>query len=156
MPEGFVLSARSLKRLEGIHDHLARVVHRAITVSAVDFAVLEGLRTTERQAELVAAGASQTMDSRHLTGHAVDLGAIVGTEVRWDWALYYTIARAMQEAAEEQETRITWGGCWDRDLTALGDPENGSLAYAGRMRSRGKKPFMDGPHYQLDRTEYPA
>ena len=97
----FVLGKRSLDRLKGVHPDLVIVVKRAIQLSAIDFTVLEGLRTKERQAQLVKAGASKTMNSRHITGHAVDLGALVGGEVRWDWSLYYKIARAMQLASQE-------------------------------------------------------
>jgi peptidoglycan L-alanyl-D-glutamate endopeptidase CwlK len=88
----FKLSKRSMDRLAGVHPDLVAVVHRAISRTEVDFAVLEGLRTEARQRQLVKAGASKTMNSRHLTGHAVDLGAWVGSTVRWDWPLYLKIA----------------------------------------------------------------
>lgn len=126
----FKLSVKSEDRLKGVHPDLIKVVRRALELSAVDFAVLEGVRTTVRQAELVKAGASQTMKSRHLTGHAVDLGAIVGGQVRWDWALYDKLAAAMKGAAKELGIPLTWGGDW----TSL----------------------KDGPHFELDRLAYPA
>lgn len=91
----FSLGARSESRLEGVHADLVRVVRRAIAITPVDFTVLEGVRTVARQRQLVDAGASRTMNSRHLTGHAVDLGAIVAGKVRWDWPLYHQIAKAM-------------------------------------------------------------
>jgi len=125
----FKLSARSLSRLEGVHPDLVRVVHRAIQNSTVDFAVLEGLRTPERQQQLVKAGASLTLKSRHITGHAVDLGAIVDGKIRWDWPLYYKIAEAMKDAARDLKVSITWGGDWTM--------------------------FKDGPHYELNRKVYP-
>ena len=125
----FKLSARSLSRLKGVHPDLVRVVHRAIQNSTVDFAVLEGLRTLERQQQLVKAGASLTLKSRHLTGHAVDLGAMVDGKIRWDWPLYYKIAEAMKDAARDLKVSITWGGDWTM--------------------------FKDGPHYELNRKVYP-
>jgi len=125
----FKLSAKSLSRLEGVHPDLVKVVHRAIENSTVDFAVLEGLRTPERQQQLVKAGASLTLKSRHLTGHAVDLGAIVGGQVRWDWPLYYKISEAMKDAAKDLKVPITWGGDWTM--------------------------FKDGPHFELNRKVYP-
>ena len=125
----FALSDKSQGRLVGVHPRLQAVVRLAITISAVDFAVLEGIRTVERQKELVASGASKTMRSRHLTGHAVDLGAIVGGQVRWDWALYPKIADAMKQASHELFTPIEWGGDWES--------------------------FKDGPHFQLPWKEYP-
>jgi peptidoglycan L-alanyl-D-glutamate endopeptidase CwlK len=124
----YALSSKSQDRLKGVHPRLVAVVKLAITISAVDFAVLEGVRTIERQKELLSAGASQTMRSRHLSGHAVDLGAIVGGQVRWDWPLYDKIAEAVKEAAKQLGTPIEWGGDW-------------------KMR--------DGPHFQLPWREYP-
>lgn len=125
----YQLSKKSLSRLEGVHDDLVRVVKRAIEITTVDFTVLEGLRTKERQAQLLKAGATTTMNSRHLTGHAVDLGALVGGKVRWDWPLYYKIADAMKAASAELDIPIEWGGDW--------------------------KKFKDGPHFELNRRNYP-
>lgn len=126
----FRLSNRSLSRLDGVHTHLVEVVMEAIRRTEVDFAVLEGLRTLDRQKQLVASGASTTMNSRHLTGHAVDLGAYVDGEIRWDWPLYYKIADAMFEAAEHCGVDLVWGGHW--------------------------KSFPDGPHYELNWKSYPV
>jgi len=125
----FSLGPRSKQRLRGVHPDLVKVVERAIKITDVDFTVLEGLRTPERQKALVEAGASQTLNSRHLTGHAVDLGAWVGDEVRWDWPLYHKIAAAMKEAAKQEGVSIVWGGGW--------------------------RTFKDGPHFELDRKAYP-
>lgn len=129
MASKFKLSKRSLDRLDGVNDALQLVVLRAIQLTEVDFVVLEGLRTRARQAELVRAGASKTMNSRHLTGHAVDLGAWVGGQVRWDWPLYHKIAKAMKAAAADMNTPIEWGGDW--------------------------RTFKDGPHFQLPWKEFP-
>ena len=125
----FTLSPRSYKRLEGVHPDLMRVVERAIAITEVDFVVLEGMRTKERQAELLKAGASRTMNSRHITGHAVDLGAWVNKQVDWSWPLYSKIAAAMKQAATEQNVPIVWGGDW--------------------------RTFRDGPHFELNRSKYP-
>ena len=125
----FRLSQRSLSRLEGVHPDLVKVVKRAIELTEVDFMVTEGLRTRARQAELLAAGASRTMNSRHITGHAVDVAAVVGGKVRWDWPLYPKIAKAFQKAADELGIKIVWGGSW--------------------------RTLRDGPHYELDRRAYP-
>ena len=106
----FKLGVRSRERLQGVHPDLVRVVELAIQLSDVDFTVLEGLRDPLYQRKLVEAGASQTMNSRHLTGHAVDLGAWMDGEVRWDWPLYPRIAAAFRAAAARQGTAIVWGG----------------------------------------------
>ncbi len=129
----FGLSKRSYTALEGVHPRLVEVVELAIARSAVDFVVIEGLRTRIRQAELLRAGATTTLNSRHITGHAVDLAAWVATgpgkgEIRWDWPLYYKIAAAMKSAATELGVQMVWGGDW--------------------------KTFKDGPHYELDRSVY--
>ena len=125
----FKLSKRSLDRTVGVRPDLVAVVKRAIEITTVDFVVLEGLRTRERQAKLVASGASRTMNSRHLDGHAVDLGAWVAGTMRWDWPLYYKIADAMKQAAKELNIALEWGGDWRK--------------------------FKDGPHYQFSRKSYP-
>lgn len=126
----FRLSERSLSRLEGVHPDLVRVIKRAIQITECDFAVLEGLRSRERQKELVAQGSSKTMNSRHLTGHAADLGAWVDGTISWDWTHYYKIAEAMKQAADELDIFIEWGGDW--------------------------KSFKDGPHWQLPWRFYPV
>lgn len=125
----FKLSKKSIAKLEGVHPALVSVVERAIQLTPVDFAVTEGVRTMERQRELVAAGASKTYNSRHLVGYAVDLAAIVGGEIRWDWPLYDKLAAAMKAAAAELGVPIVWGGDW---IT-----------------------FKDGPHFELDRKFFP-
>jgi peptidoglycan L-alanyl-D-glutamate endopeptidase CwlK len=134
----FVLGRRSKQRLRGVHPDLVAVVERAITLTPVDFTVLEGLRGIDRQRELVAAGASRTMRSRHLTGHAVDLGAWVGGQVSWDWPLYHHIAKAMFRAATGLGVAMRWGGNW-------------SESYTKALAS-----FADGPHFELSRSSYPG
>jgi peptidoglycan L-alanyl-D-glutamate endopeptidase CwlK len=126
----YQFGSRSLSRLEGIHPDLAKVVHAALAISKVDFTVVEGLRTKARQKQLFDAGASKTMNSRHLTGHAVDLAPVIGGKVRWDWPPFYDIADAMKQAAAEAGVPIVWGGDWVS--------------------------FKDGPHFELDRSAYPA
>jgi len=141
----FRLSKRSLDRLVGVHSDLVRVVHRAIQITPLDFVVLEGMRTEARQRELVAGGASKTMASRHLTGHAVDLGAYVAGSVRWDWSLYTTLANVIRDAAAAESVPIRWGGAW-KNLDTLPNP----------ITSKDlSKSFPDGPHFELPRGSYP-
>jgi len=106
----FRLSARSRARLVGVHPDLVAVVEAAIAVSPVDFMITEGLRSRERQVALVRAGASRTLNSRHLTGHAVDVAVLVDGKVRWDWPLYGRIATAFKQAAGRLGTPLVWGG----------------------------------------------
>lgn len=145
----FVFSDTSIKRLNGVNDNLVKVVKRALELSTQDFAVLEGLRTKERQAELVAKGASQTMNSNHITGRAVDLIPIVDNEVSWDWKYFYPIAEAMRKAAKELNVRIKWGGSWD-ELNTTDTPATKLVEnYVSTRRSQGRKAFTDGPHFEL-------
>lgn len=126
----FILDARSEKNLIGVHKDLIKVVRAAITITPIDFTVTEGIRTLSRQKQLFAAGATRTMNSRHLTGHAVDLAAKVNGTIRWDWPLYQKIADAMLSAAKQLQVPVIWGGSW--------------------------KTFKDGPHFELDIKTYPA
>jgi len=150
----FKLSKRSYTRLEGVHPDMVNFVECLITITPVDFGVIEGLRTIERQKELVASGASQTMDSRHITGHAVDLGAYVGKDLRWDMNLYYQIADAAREACKRTKTPIRWGGAWAR-LDTGSKPASVLVAeYAAAKKAQGKKAFIDAPHFELPKTVY--
>ena len=124
----FRFSARSLRNLQGVHRDLVRVAYRAIQITPTDFLITEGVRTLERQLQLVAAGASKTKNSRHITGHAIDFAPIVAGKVRWDWPLFPPIAKAFKQAAAENGVPIVWGGDWPR--------------------------FRDGPHVELDRRAY--
>lgn len=119
----FKLGERSKERLQGVDHRLVMVVEKAITLTTIDFTVLEGLRTPERQQQLVNDGFSQTLKSKHLTGHAVDLGALVDGKVSWDKEPYFEIAKAMKQAAKDLKVNIRWGGDF--------------------------KSFFDGPHFEL-------
>lgn len=122
----YKLGTRSLQKLSGVHPDLVAVVKLAISKTTQDFTVLEGIRHINRQRELYKAGKSTTMNSRHLTGHAVDLAP---WPISWEWEGFYPIADAMKEAAEELDVELEWGGDW--------------------------KSFPDGPHFQLSRKTYP-
>lgn len=163
----FVLGTKSRQSLAGVHPDLIRVVERAIQVTSVDFQVYEGLRTRARQAKLVAQGASQTMDSRHLPGsdglgHAVDLVPLIDfdgdgkAELRWDCNLCYRVADAVRRASLELQVPIRWGGVWDKTLADLaGDMEDEVAGYVTRRKAAGKKAFLDGPHFELPSSIYP-
>ena len=124
-----VLGPRSLSRLQDVHPDLVRVVKRAAAMSDLDFTVLEGRRTLERQKVLMKNGATKTLNSRHLTGHAVDLAPMVGDGVSWDWPLYHRLAKIIKAAAAAEGVPLTWGGDW--------------------------RTFKDGPHWELPWKQYP-
>lgn len=148
---GFKLSKRSLSRLEGVRPELVAVVQRAITITNVDFGVIQGLRTMEEQRELVAKGASQTMKSKHLTGEAVDVMAYVGSRGSWEMSLYDDIADAFKLAAIEEDVQIRWGAAWQvKDLREWdGTMQDAMDEYIDLRRSQGRRPFIDGPHFEL-------
>lgn len=122
---GFVFSEKSRRRLNGLHPDLIRVVHRALEITSIDFMVIEGLRTKERQKYLFDKGATRTLNSRHITGHAVDLAPLKDGKPSWNWDDYYPLSEAMKTAAAELGIQVEWGGDWTS--------------------------FKDGPHWQLPR-----
>lgn len=119
-----VFSEKSKSKLEGVDPRLVQIAVLALQLSPVDFGITEGLRTLERQKQLVKAGASKTLKSKHLEGKAIDVVAYLDGEVRWDWPLYEKIAKAFKQAADELNYKITWGGSWAT--------------------------FKDGPHFQIE------
>lgn len=126
---GFILSPRSRANLFGVHADLVNVVNRAIEISTVEFVITQGLRTAEQQEQDVKSGHSETKDSRHLFGMAVDVAAVAGGQVTWDWPFYMKIADAFLQAGAELNVAIIWGGSW--------------------------KTLRDGCHFELNRSHYP-
>lgn len=124
----YKFGSRSKIRMEGLHPDLVAVLEIAIKRTPIDFTVLEGLRTEERQRELVRDGKSQTMNSRHLTGHAVDIAPLVNGQATWDWKYYNQLAPIMKQAAADLGVNLEWGGDWTS--------------------------FKDGPHWQLSWSVY--
>lgn len=118
------LNERSKNNLVGVHPDLVRVVERA--AENVTFIVTEGLRNLDRQRQLVKAGKSWTLDSRHISGHAVD---VVDPDGKYDIPDMDHIAVEMKKAAKELGIPIVWGGDWKQ---------------------------RDTPHFELDRKVYPA
>ena len=147
----FKLSRRSLDRLEGVDERLVAVVKHAITVTKTDFGVIQGLRTIEQQKELVAKGASQTMKSKHLEGLAVDLMCFINGRGSWELNLYDDIADAMKEGADIAGCAVRWGAAWHIDDIRKwdGTMEDAMNEYIDLRRGQGRRPFIDGPHFEL-------
>ena len=116
--------------MQGIHPDLRRLADKALELSSIDFGVSEGLRSMERQRHLVDIGASHTLSSRHLTGHAIDVFPWVDGDVRWDWPLFYEIREGFVRANMATDIPFVWGGSWSS--------------------------FPDGPHFELSRRIYRA
>lgn len=117
-----------MQSLSGVNPDMVAVVEKAIEITEEDFSVIEGIRSLDRQKQLLKDGKSTTLNSRHITGHAVDM---VPYPVDWkDLKRFEKMAKAMKKAAEELDIPIIWGGDW--------------------------KSFYDAPHFELDRKEYPA
>ncbi|MBF0785779.1 M15 family peptidase [Muribacter muris] len=131
----FKFSRRSEDNLQGVHPDLVKVVRLALTLSKRDFTVIEGLRTPARQQQLLRQGATKTLNSRHLTGHAID---IVPYPLDWhDKTAFGELAKVMFEASRQLKIPIRWGGDWNRN--GRSDDET----------------FYDGPHFELLKAVYP-
>jgi peptidoglycan L-alanyl-D-glutamate endopeptidase CwlK len=125
---GYKLGTRSMQSLSGVNPDMVAVVEKAIEITEEDFSVIEGIRSLDRQKQLLKDGKSTTLNSRHITGHAVDM---VPYPVDWeDLKRFEKMAKAMKKAAKELDISIVWGGDW--------------------------KNFYDAPHFELDRKDYPA
>ena len=153
----FKLSSRSLGKLEGVNPLLVETVKRAIELSKVDFGVIFGVRSLETQKKLYESGRSQTMKSKHLiqpdgTAHAVDLMAYDGSDPSWEIVMYDVIADAMKAAAKETGAKIRWGAAWNIDsITDWDRPmEHAMNNYIDVRRNQGRRPFIDGPHFELN------
>lgn len=156
----YTLGKKSKENLAGVHPDLVKVVERAINITKQDFSVNEGLRTLERQKRLVAGGASQTLNSKHIKqadgyGHAVDLvpyGDFDGNgtnEISWHWGHFYPIAEAMRQAAKELGVQIRWGGSWQVLNNTYLPAQELVSGYVSSKKKQGKRAFPDGPHFEL-------
>ena len=157
----FKLSKRSLGSLEGVNEGLVKVVKRAIQLTEMDFVVIEGVRTLERQKELLADNKTQTLDSKHITGNAVDLLALPTPEGSWNWLDYGPIALAMGLAAVEFNIPIRWGAAWNtKDIRILAlEGEEGKPhitptelvnRYVKAKKVGNRKPFIDAVHFEVN------
>lgn len=147
----FKLSNKSLKKMEGIDPALEILAKHAISLSSVDFGISEGLRSVERQKKLVAQKRSQTMKSLHLEGKAIDVFAFVDGEAVWELSVYDEIADAFAMASRSQGTPLVWGAAWSvPDIGQYnGTMEEAMHSYVDLRRSQSRRPFLDGPHFQL-------
>ena len=147
----FKLSKKSEQRLEGVEWDLKKTVKEAIKITKIDFGVIEGLRTEERQKELLENGATKTLKSKHLDGRAVDLMAYINGRASWELNLYDEIADAMKQASEETGAKIKWGAAWNiYPLTSwTGNMEEAMNHYIDVRRKEGRRPFIDAPHFEL-------
>ena len=147
----YKLSTRSQEKLVGIDSELKEVVCLAIKYTKIDFGVIEGVRTVAQQKALVESGASQTMDSKHLKGRAVDLMAYVNGRGCWELNVYDDIADAMKRAAIESNLAVRWGAAWTvTDIREWnGTMEEAMNSYVDTRRGQGRRPFIDAPHFEL-------
>ena len=146
----FELSSRSKEKLVGVNPDLQLVVEKAIKLTKIDFGVICGVRTLAEQTVLYNSGASKTMNSKHLTGDAVDLMAYIGSRASWELNLYDDIADAMKQAAIDLNVPLRWGAAWNTDdirdwESSMEDCMN---YYTDARRRENKRPFIDGPHFE--------
>ena len=147
----YKLSTKSQERLIGVEPELKEIVYEAIKVTKVDFGVIEGLRTEEKQKQLVESGVSQTMKSKHLEGRAVDLMAYIGGRGSGELSVFDEIADAMKEAAIKVDVAVRWGAAWTvTDIREWeGTMEEAMNSYIDTRRGQGRRPFIDAPHFEL-------
>lgn len=126
----YKFSTRSVKRLKGVHNDLVRVLILALQESTIDFGIAEGKRTLAKQKQYVREGKSQTLNSRHLTGHAVDIYAWADGASSWTKKDLRKVWNAIQAAAKLLGVEVKWGGNW--------------------------RNFQDAPHFELSRAKYPG
>ena len=124
----YAFGAKSAERLAEVHPDLQKVFNEAIKDSPMDFSITQGLRTKEQQKALFDAGKSQTMNSRHFTGHAVDIAVFRDGEVTWDSKYYIPVIDHIKKIAKSMDIPIVSGGDW---VT-----------------------FKDYPHIELHRSKY--
>ena len=152
----YALGIRSKMNLIGVHPDLKKIVEYAISVSEVDFTVIEGRRGQARQKELLDSGKSTTLNSRHLTGHAVDIAPYVKGSIVWDLALCAKVAEAIRHASKEFGAPITWGGAWDIELQNISNyPYDAIFDYISRRNKLAKRAFIDAVHFELPWDAYP-
>lgn len=157
-PLAFRFSEHSLAELEGVDSKLIHICHSALNLTKQDFMVFDGIRTEAEQRKLVAKGASQTMDSKHLTGKAVDLVPWINGKATWDFEACCRIAWAVYQAASAADilSAIRWGACWDQTMfhmrpypNSWEDMKRIAEAYTARRKSAGKSAFIDAVHFEL-------
>jgi len=152
----YQLGKASLDKLAQVHPDLARVIKRTILLTLQDFTVVEGLRSLEKQKENVANGKSQTMNSRHLTGHAVDLAPWDNGGIDWNTMnKFIAIAEAVRLAAIQEKVEVLWGASWSLALNYHPSAKAAFDAYLAECKTKSKKPFIDSPHFQLTWRSYP-
>jgi peptidoglycan L-alanyl-D-glutamate endopeptidase CwlK len=156
----YKFGTKSLSRLEGVHPEIVEVAKKAIEISRIDFGISCGVRTKREQAKLVASGASQTMNSKHLPqevdglSHAIDIFCYVDGRLSWELPCYWTAGDAILKASRDLGTKLRWGACWHIDnLLHTNEHERTceSLCneYTDLRRSQGRTAFIDAPHWEL-------
>jgi len=102
---------RSRERLKGVDSRLVNILNELVKI--MDVTIIEGLRTKERQEELVAQGKSQTKFSKHIEGRAVDLAPY---PVDWeDRERFHYMGGMIRGIGKQMGVNVRWGGDWDSD-----------------------------------------
>ncbi len=126
----------STDRRKGVHPDLLKLADAVLQAAPWPLRITEGMRTLERQKQLVAAKASKTLNSRHLTGHAIDVVPYIDldrdgkieTEELYNRHLFDILIPIAKKEAERLGIKMIFGYDWG----------------------------WDSPHWELDRRFYPA
>lgn len=155
----FKFSKNSMTRLNLSHngirlnDDLKMICYNALAMSDTDFGISETVRTVKRQEQLVKAGKSKTMKSKHLVGMAVDVvpWSPEIEDYTFEKEYFFSIAEAFRMAAANYDVKLRWGGAWHCYSITEYDKSMESLheEYIQLRKSEGKKPFVDMPHFEI-------
>lgn len=131
------LGPKSLAQRETLHPKLKQVVDKLVELG-FNFSILQGVRTPEQEKDLVASGASTTMNSKHLPdvngqSRAMDIAL---NPISWNNTEQFVLfAGYVLGLADSMGIKLIWGGDWNRDFNTL---DTG---------------FRDLDHFELDKDE---
>ena len=102
---------KSKERLKGIDTRLVKVLNELIKI--MDVTIIEGVRSAERQEELLEKGATKVKYSKHMEGKAVDLAPY---PIDWNNKDgFHYMGGMIRGIAKQLNVPIRWGGDWDSD-----------------------------------------
>ena len=102
---------RSKERLKGVDSRLVNVLNELIKI--MDVTIIEGVRSAERQEELLKKGATKVKYSKHMEGKAVDLAPYPIDWINRDG--FHYMGGMIRGIAKQLNVPVRWGGDWDSD-----------------------------------------
>ncbi|NBT57503.1 M15 family peptidase [bacterium] len=149
------LSFHNRVKLAFVHPELVRVFDEAVNFYSKKIRIIEGLRSVQRQNQLYLQGKTKTLDSRHLTGHALDLVTQDNGNILWDEPNAIQLAAAIRASAIKCGVPIRWGGCW-QEINTVVNLKQAATDYVARLKAQKRKPLIDMVHFELPKDRYPS